>query len=196
VPHPQGKSQNVTKQTGGPLHIRFKRLVVAIVSAVGLSLGLLGMLGPTAAHAATLIDQPQACYQYSCDGLDPSFSFEVNTSPHAYCADGSSPVYGVNILGGYLELRWGPNCQTNWARFTPGDNDLYHLYVERDDNPPAIAGNGLGRDYIFSGAQGVTQYTDQVYSPGPARLCVDDVTFQASACYDQATNQLTVSPAV
>jgi hypothetical protein len=171
------------------LHTRFKRLVVGSIAAVGLSLGLLGGLGITAAHAS-VYPAHTPCSGNSCDYLDPGFSYQQYTNPPAYCSGGAGDSTdlpnGAWVLGGLLELRWGPNCQTNWTRFTPGndDHDFYSIWVQRDKD-------GATAGYDFGQAPGVSQHTDQLYIPGPATACVHDHTLGEIACFDQATGQVT-----
>lgn len=172
------------------MHTRFKRLVVGSIAAVGLSLGLLGGLGITAAHAS-VYPAPTPCSGNSCDYKDPGFTYQQGTNPPAYCSDGAGDTTdlpnGAWVLGGLLELRWGPNCQTNWTRFTPGDNDFYIISVQRDGDPANIA------RYQFGQASGVAQHTDQLYAPYPILVtaCVTDTNFGDRACFDQATGRVT-----
>jgi hypothetical protein len=163
----------------------FKLFIAAGALAVAAPMGL---LGTTAAHAATA-PTPTPCSQSTCDGLDPTLSYEQETSPPAFCNAGAQDVSdlpnGEAALGGLLELRWGPNCQTNWTRFTPGNNDKYEIWVTSLSNG-VWAGTGLYTPYIFSDANGVPNYSDQVYSPGPAAACVRDITTNsADICFNQ-----------
>ncbi|MCG5219363.1 DUF2690 domain-containing protein [Streptosporangium sp. KLBMP 9127] len=50
------------------------------------------------------------CSGYGCDHKDP-----VDTG----CSAGSTVVDKKSTAKGVFELRWSPNCQTNWVR-TPG----------------------------------------------------------------------------
>ncbi len=136
-------------------------------------------IGATAASAGT----GTPCLQNSCNGLDPTQSY--NQSTGVECSSGASTVHSIPALGGTLDLRWGPNCQTNWARFTPGNNDTYEIWVTRLSDG-VWAGSGLYNPYIFSNAKGVAHYSDQVYSPGPAAACVRDITTNSNdGCYQQ-----------
>ncbi|MEV4254097.1 DUF2690 domain-containing protein [Spirillospora sp. NPDC049652] len=118
-----------------------------------------GMLAVTpSAQAAT-------CSGNGCNGTDP-----VSTG----CSNNSTAPLQGNGLGGHLELRWGPTCSTNWARFTPGNGDVYEIWVTRRSDG-AWAGYGMYVTYKFSGA-GVPNYSDQIYSPGSASACVRDIT--------------------
>jgi len=118
----------------------------------------------------------------SCDGFDPSGSF--NSSTGANCSAGAWTVHSEPALGGTLELRWGPNCQTNWTRFTPGNSDEYELWVTRLDDG-VWAGTGVYSGYYVGNIAGKSAFTDQVYSPGPAAACVADVTRGGQVCYKQ-----------
>jgi hypothetical protein len=62
-----------------------------------------------------------------CSGLDPLHSYNFLNGHE--CSSGAYTVLDKHVLGGYLELRWGPYCQTNWTRFTPGNNDEYQIMV-------------------------------------------------------------------
>lgn len=157
------------------------RLAVTVM-AVGLPLAVLA--APVTAHAA-VNPTPQPCDRNSCSGLDPTLSYEVGSNPKAFCADGAYTAYQVQALGGTLELRWGPNCQTNWIRFTPSDNDTYEMGLYGTDangNFTAFAGDGLNNTYTFKGAS----YSDQVWSPGPADPCIaDDTVGTGLICFPQ-----------
>jgi hypothetical protein len=163
--------------------------VVGPIAVVGLSLVLLGGLGITAAHAS-VYPAPTPCSGNGCDYLDPGFSYQQGTNPPAYCSDGAGDTtdlpYGAGVLGGLLELRWGPNCQTNWTRFTPGNDDFYIISIQRDGE------NAISR-YEFTQANGVSQHTDQLYAPYPilVQACVTDLNLSEKACFDQATETVT-----
>jgi hypothetical protein len=107
------------------------------------------------------------CSGYVCDNLDPTATF--NPSTGAYCSAGATTATGGSIPadGGTLELRWGANCQVNWARFTPNSSGgAYYIWVGRQS--PGF--NAYG--YQFSATAGVQYYSDQVYAPGAAHACV------------------------
>lgn len=124
-----------------------------------------------------------ACSGTGCSGLDPTQSY--SSANGAECSSGATAPLSESALGGTLQLRWGPNCQTNWARFTPGDNDKYQIWVT-NLTTGVWAGTGLYNTYVFSNANGVAHYSDQVYTgPAPASVCVDDLTAGARACLSQ-----------
>ncbi len=156
-----------------------KMLIAGSVLAASMPLGL---FAATAAYAGT----GAGCLQNSCNGLDPTQSFSQNTG--AECSSGASNVSdlpnGEQALGGLLELRWGPNCGTNWTRFTPGNGDTYEIWVTRLSDG-VWAGSGLNNPYVFSG-KGVAHFSDQVYIPGNAAACVRDITTSSSDfCFQQ-----------
>lgn len=141
------------------------RLAGVGILAAGLAVGLAGGTPAGAATAPT----PTPCYQHSCDGLDPTLSYLNGTNPKAFCSDGAGDASdlpdGVRVLGGgLLELRWGPNCQTNWTRFTPANNDEYWIWVLSSSG--VTAGTGTDNPYDFSNARGVAHFGDQVWSQG------------------------------
>lgn len=157
-----------------------KGLIVTTIMAAGLPLGL---LASTAASAGTGF----GCLGNTCNGLDPANSFNQNSLTE--CSSGATDVadlpHGESALGGLLELRWGPNCGTNWTRFTPGSNDTYEIWVTRLSDG-VWAGTGLSNPYTFSNGKGVIHYGDQVYVPGNAAACVRDVTTNSSDfCFRQ-----------
>ncbi len=109
------------------------------------------------------IDFP--CSGYVCDNLDPTASF--SDSSGAYCSASASTVTSMTADGGKLEMRWGPNCSVNWARFTPSSSGTtYYIWVGRQS--PGF--NAYG--YEFTGTAGVSYFSNQVYAPGPAHVCV------------------------
>lgn len=127
------------------------------------------------------------CSQNSCNFLDPTTSF--NQSSGAECSSGAFDVKdlpnGESALGGLLELRFGPNCTTNWTRFTPGNNDQYEIWVTRLSDGE-WAGTGRENPYIFSGGKGIAHFSDQMYCPGSAAACVRDITTNSNDfCFQQ-----------
>jgi hypothetical protein len=107
------------------------------------------------------------CSGSVCDNLDPTASFSSSTG--AYCSANATTASGASISadGGTLEMRWGPNCSVNWARFTPSSSGhIYYIWVGRQS--PGF--NAYG--YEFTGTAGVQYFSNQVYAPGPAQVCV------------------------
>jgi hypothetical protein len=161
-----------------------KRRWLAMIGGSSILLGSILAAAP-AAQAGTGI----RCFGDTCNGEDPANSF--NQYSGTECSSGAWTVHSEQAqdVGGTLELRWGPSCQTNWVRYTPDNNDQYEIWVVRMSKPPApavIAGSGVGQRYIFSGGQGVAHWSDQVYSPDdPAAVCVIDDTMWVSTCYQQ-----------
>lgn len=143
---------------------------------------------PAAPALSAVVPLATPCSQHSCDGLDPTLSYLLRSNPRAFCSAGARNVSdlpgGKRVLGGgLLEMRWGPNCQTNWTRFTSANNDKYKILIVSSDG--TLAGNGLNNGYTFSGAKGVAHYSDQVWSPGPAGAYVYDLTTGQEAFYVQ-----------
>jgi len=167
------------------MHTRLKALIIGGVMAASLPIGLLG----TSAVQASVAPSPTACSQNSCSFKDPTLTYLQNTNPRAFCNAGAQDVSdlpnGESALGGLLELRYGPNCGTNWTRFTPGNNDKYEIWVTRLSDGQ-WAGTGFETPFIFSNDSGVPAYSDQVYSPGPAAACVRDITTNSpDVCFNQ-----------
>lgn len=109
---------------------------------------------------------PQRCSGYECDNLDPTLSADSSTG--AVCSSSATTVTSMAADGGTLEMRWGPSCQVNWARFTPnGSSTSYRLWIERED--PSCP----GAEFLFHGSAGVQYFSNQVYAPGSARACVE-----------------------
>jgi hypothetical protein len=169
------------------------RKTIGRLAAIGsLAAGLaFGLMGGMPAGAAT-VPAPASCYQHSCDGLDPTLSYLNGTNPKAFCSagagDSSDLPNGVRVLGGgLLELRWGPNCQTNLTRFTPANNDEYWIWIKGSSG--VTAGTGTDNPYDFSNEKGVAQYSDQVWSPGPAVAYVWDISTDQCIDFNQATEK-------
>jgi hypothetical protein len=166
------------------MHTRLKALIVGGAMAASLPIGL---LGTTAAQASVPGITP--CAQNTCSFLDPTVTYLQGTNPKAFCSAGAQDVSdlpkGEPALGGLLELRYGPNCGTNWTRFTPGNNDKYEIWVTRLSDGQ-WAGTGFENPDTFSNQSGVANYSDQMYSPGPAAACVRDVTTGSpNVCFNQ-----------
>lgn len=151
-----------------------------IGAIAGLVLALGTLLGVSPAYAGTGL----GCYQDSCNGLDPTGSYNQRTGYE--CSSGAYDVWSGPALGGTLRLTWGPNCSTNWTRFTPGNSDQYEIWVTRLSDG-VWAGTGLYHTYTFSNGSGVIHYSDQVYSPGAASACVKDDRTGQEYCYSQTS---------
>jgi Protein of unknown function (DUF2690) len=105
------------------------------------------------------------CSGYSCDNSDPNLSWDLGSG--APCSTSATTVTSLAADGGTLEMRWGPRCQVNWARFTPGGNGTtYFIWVGRQS--PGYNTPG----YEFQGAANVGFWSNQVYAPGQAQACV------------------------
>lgn len=111
-----------------------------------------------------------ACYSSKYDNTDP-FS-----NPYQNCGVGQYPVFSVaDPWGGTLQLRWGPNCQTNWARLVPSNSLTHRIWVERQLSNFFSVGN----KFQFSVPAGVPAWSDQLYAPHQARAC--DQVYQSGA---------------
>jgi hypothetical protein len=145
-----------------------------------LSLGVVFAFVP-AAQAGT----GTACSGNQCSGKDPTQTFEPISG--AECSSGAVDTadypFGKSVFGGTLELRWGPNCMTNWTRFRPANNGKYDIWVA-NCTTGEFAGNGPFNFYTFSG--GGTHYSDQVYAGNePAQACVYSYTDNIDDCITQ-----------
>ncbi|MBB2745541.1 UNVERIFIED_ORG: hypothetical protein FHR35_005404 [Microbispora rosea subsp. rosea] len=67
-----------------------------------------------------------------------------------------------------LELRWGPNCETNWGRFTQTvSGGRYSVWVQRQNPDLTVPG------YEVTAQAAVNYYSDQAWAPNrPSRACV------------------------
>lgn len=146
-----------------------RRRLVGVAGALVMAIGSMAAVASTASAAS--------CSGNGCNGLDP-----VATG----CSNGSYTVLSGRYAGGLLELRWGPDCQTNWARFTPADNATYSIWVTRLSDGE-WAGDGLEHVYTFSNGSGVAHYSDQIYSPGPASACVQSPQHGGQYCLRQSS---------
>ncbi|GLY75234.1 DUF2690 domain-containing protein [Actinoallomurus iriomotensis] len=126
------------------------RAIAALVPAVPLSLFGLGVTAGPASAAATTVAPSVTCSNYGCDGTDPD---ETGCTYLAYA------VFDINGL----QLMWSPTCKTNWARYYVNPGETAILGVTRQ--------NPYGYKSLGSSVAGWA-YTDQLYSPGPARASV------------------------
>ncbi len=133
------------------------------------AVGVVATVGSLAVASPALA---ASCSANSCNGSDP-----INTG----CATTASSPLSQGAFGGTLELRAG-NCDTNWARFNAVNNHTYRIWVTRLSDG-VWAGNGLNQPYVFTGVG--SHYGDQVFSPGPASACVDDLTAGGRVCVTQ-----------
>jgi hypothetical protein len=111
---------------------------------------------------------PTKCSKTSCDNLDPTQSLDAATG--AACSTNATDAMGGSMTadGGTLELRWGPSCQVNWARFTPGaSGSKYRIWASRQS--PAFDTDR----YEFTAAARLQEFSNEVYAPGAARACVE-----------------------
>ena len=105
------------------------------------------------------------CTGYGCDNLDPTASFDANSG--AYCSANATTPVQIGADNGTLQMRWGPNCSVNWARFIPnGNGTTYYIWVGRQS--PGYNTPG----YEFTGVADQAAYSNQVYAPGKAQVCV------------------------
>jgi hypothetical protein len=111
------------------------------------------------------IDFP--CAGYVCDNLDPTASFSSATG--AYCSVGGTTVTSISADSGTLEMRWGGNCQVNWARFTPASSGTFYCIWAGRQSPGF---NAYG--YELNGTAGVQYFSNRVYAPGAAHVCVEE----------------------
>jgi Protein of unknown function (DUF2690) len=160
-----------------------KRIIVAAVAGILFAAG--SVLTTSPAYAGPVDFTP--CYHDSCNGKDPGYTYNSHTG--AVCSSGaynvlSSNIYYQSTFEGTLQLRWGPNCGTNWTRFLPATNREYQIWVTRLSDG-LFAGHGLYQTYMFSGGSGGVYYSDQVYSPGPAQACVQDDSVGQYWCLSQ-----------
>jgi hypothetical protein len=84
---------------------------------------------------------------------------------------GGTTVTSISADGGTLEMRWGGNCQVNWAWFTSASSGTtYYIWAGRQS--PGF--NAWG--YEFAGTARAQYFSDQVYAPGAAHVCVEEWT--------------------
>ncbi|GCE30050.1 hypothetical protein KDA_55340 [Dictyobacter alpinus] len=143
------------------MRYRFPILLVIMVVVLGSFL----FIAPSSALAAT------TCSGTSCDHLAPQ---NAQNAHQQICSSNASeaiaPFYGD---GWTLDLRWGPNCSTNWARFGSAggalecfDLQVIRVYSSKYSGLPATVDNAYGcgpQDGIW---------TNQLYAPGPAQACI------------------------
>ena len=111
---------------------------------------------------------PTKCSGTGCDNLDPTES--VNSSTGASCSAGATTATGGSMSAGNgtLELRWGPNCQVNWARFTPGAGGAkYRIWASRQS--PSFNTD----KYEFTTTAQLQEFSNEVYAPSAARACIE-----------------------
>ncbi|WP_433424744.1 hypothetical protein ACQP1V_18715 [Microtetraspora malaysiensis] len=131
-----------------------------------------GVLAITAAFTLTVAAVPPASAAVDqCVGTatcDNKYPDQTTNNGHL-CSDGAyTPGGGQRVVfNGLLELRYGPNCGVNWARFNPYSSDgQYYLWVQRESD-----GFNTYGDQFF-GWQG-DHFSRQVYSPvARSRACV------------------------
>ena len=111
---------------------------------------------------------PQRCSGTGCDNLDPTQSLDAATG--VICSTNATTAAGGSLGadGGTLELRWGPSCQVNWARFTPGTSGAkYRIWASRES--PSFSTD----KYEFTTTAQLQEFSNEVYAPGAARACIE-----------------------
>lgn len=141
---------------------RWRRSLLSILVALLMMVGFGQVANPAQAYVG----------QYPYDASDPS---STGCASGAYTPSGYTLYYDIwNGYNGYgkLELRWSPNCETVWARFTCINADTecveYHLQVYRV-NPD---GGQINGDYTSGLPIGQSVYTLQLYDAGAFRTKV------------------------
>ncbi|MER7921832.1 MULTISPECIES: DUF2690 domain-containing protein [unclassified Streptomyces] len=136
-----------------------KELLTKIRGKAGRVGAVLALLAGTTVAGIAMAPTASAasCYGDYCSGQDPAAT--------GCAADGvtvaATDVYvnnwlGQRVYGGFLELRWSPNCKTNWARFSPQQGFSYNLTAYQPQT-------GYRQDY--SKPAWATAWTSQIYSP-------------------------------
>ncbi len=95
------------------------------------------------------------CNGANCNDTDPS---ETGCSLTPDTAD----IYTIGDSSFKVILRWSGTCKTNWTKAETSGFSAYTIYVQRHDH-------GLQPWSIKEDYQGGGSYTNQIYSPGPAR---------------------------
>jgi hypothetical protein len=121
---------------------------------------LAAALGVLPVSAVTVTATP--AFAASCSGSSCSFLDPYQTG----CSSGSYPVMTqYPSWGGEAQLWWSPACQTNWT--------VYHAPGTSGWTWSTGVGNNYGQwDYGPPYTGSLTGWTDQLYSPGPATMCV------------------------
>lgn len=132
------------------------RRVCIALAAVAVLLGIgLTTAGPASAGVG--------CYGDYCSGQDPQ---ATHCSDGSYTVSATSVYYrtiahqATGLYAGYLELRWSPTCQTNWARFTSQGSFNYKVIAIH---------RTTGYQQSWDAGPYQMAWTSQIYSP---RLCV------------------------
>ncbi len=131
----------------------YSAAILVALLATTLSLSVQG----TAAYAHTT---RQASYQVTCSGdgcdnLDPE---------QTGCANGAYTVTSVATPEEVIQMRYSPQCGTNWSRVESkgNNNDVYLVLIQRID----------GVAYGTKGLTGPVAWSRMVYAPTvKARAC-------------------------
>ena len=108
------------------------------------------------AHTTRQAVHNATCSGNGCDNVDPEQSG---------CADGAYTVTSVDTPTADIQLRYSPDCGTNWGRVVSNgnNNNVYLVLVERID----------GVAYGTKGLTGPIAWSRMVYAPTlKARACV------------------------
>jgi hypothetical protein len=123
------------------------RSLSALLFAAGLAIGLGGV--SSAAHADTGYGY---CWESGCNGLDPIAED---------CATNAVTVWsGYTWNGDYLDLRYSPDCDANWARVFTAASE------------PFFVRNANGDAQSYTSAPRVMSWTNMVNGHVHAWACV------------------------
>jgi len=138
-------------------HTRLFLYSAALLVALLATTVSLGVQGTAAyAHATGQASYQATCSGDGCDNVDPE---------QAGCANGAYTVTSADASSATIQLRYSPDCGTNWGRVVSkgNNNDIYLVLVERAD----------GVSYGTKGLTGPIAWSRMVYAPtAKARACV------------------------
>jgi hypothetical protein len=136
--------------------ITIRRWIVVIVAAVVASGFTLGAT-PAASASARLAP---TCSEAECNFTDPIRTRCADATSHISMQE--SPAWGGTAL-----LWRSETCQTAWSQYFPP--------ISADWSYQLTVGNSLGQHSHFSWSGQLIRdqvHTSQLYSPGPAKLCI------------------------
>jgi hypothetical protein len=136
------------------------RKFLHILPAFGLALALMGMVPHSVAHAQA--QSPHVALYALCSDLPNNTDCNNRDPIQQGCNDANVySVYKTYFTGGYVELRYSPDCETNWSRVTSTvGNATITADIYRESG---VDGGALHYSYTAGGT--TLAYTNMVFAP-------------------------------
>jgi hypothetical protein len=134
-----------------------------------------------------------SCYGISCEGINPADTICINDARTIMSRHASNEV-GQEV--GLLELRYSPECKSNWVRFTPwyGIRSVLGNLAVEPGNPQEANGSPWiwrhGVDGTLQGRVGHSSLSGAAVTSWTAMVTADGVTCSSVSLYQGAGDSI------